>query len=167
MIFRLHPPAMVLRLLALAAILTIQLPAAPESTQTPDTIARKILAPLIDPVKVATLKGDRPANARLYKVLGWLETARKAGGDVSAVIDTAQTAAGYGGTKGAAADKLAIIWSRKKLEEFGCFTPAGLEELKRGGSPTITKGEYAGDGIALDHVLPRAVVPEEDGFSRC
>jgi hypothetical protein len=74
--FRSHPPAMVLRLLVLAAILTIQLPAAPEKAQTPEVIARKILAPLIDPVKVATLKGDRPANARLYKVLGWLETAR-------------------------------------------------------------------------------------------
>jgi hypothetical protein len=35
-----------------------------------------------------------------------------------------------------------------------------LAELKRGGSPTITKGPHAGDGIALDHVLPRAVVPE-------
>ncbi len=27
-------------------------------------------------------------------------------------------------------------------------------------SPQITKGENAGDRIALDHVLPRAVVPE-------
>ena len=35
-----------------------------------------------------------------------------------------------------------------------------MEKLKKGGSPTITKGEHAGDSIALDHVLPRAVVPE-------
>ncbi len=76
------------------------------------------------------------------------------------VIDTAQVAAGYGGTRGAAADKLAITWSRQKLEDFGCFTPAGLEELKKGGSPTITMGPHAGDGIALDHVLPVSVVPE-------
>ena len=29
-----------------------------------------------------------------------------------------------------------------------------------GGSPTITKGKHAGSGIALDHVLPRSIVPE-------
>ncbi len=115
---------------------------------------------MLDPAKVATLKGDRPANARLYKVLGWLETARLEGGDVSTVIDIAQSARGYSGTKGGLADKAAIMWSRKKLEDFGCFTPEGLEKLKKGGSPTITKGAHAGDSIALDHVLPRAVVPE-------
>ena len=58
---------------ALLAVLAIPLSAAP---QTPQAIATRILAPPLDPVKVATLRGDRPANARLYKVLGWLETAR-------------------------------------------------------------------------------------------
>ena len=76
------------------------------------------------------------------------------------MIDTAQEAAGYAGTQGAKADKLAITWSHQKLEEFGCFKPAGLTELRKGGSPTISKGEHAGTDIALDHVLPRAVVPE-------
>lgn len=123
-------------------------------------IAADILAPLLDPAKVATLKGDRPANARLYKVLGWLETARQGGGTVSGVIDLAQTAAGYAGSVGAKADKAAILWTFQKLEAWGCFTPDGLAELKKGGSPTITKGDHAGTGIALDHVLPRAIVPE-------
>ena len=95
----------------------------PTRAQAPEAIATEILAPLLDPAKVATLKGDRPANARLYKVLGWLETARQGGGDVSTVIDLAQSARGYSGTKGGIADKAAILWSRKKLEDFGCFTP--------------------------------------------
>ena len=56
--------------------------------------------------------------------------------------------------------KLAIIQSRQKLEDFGCFTPEGIKELRRGASPTITKGPHTGEGIALDHVLPRAAVPE-------
>lgn len=142
---------------AVLAVLAIPLSAAP---QTPQAIATEILAPLLDPLKVATLRGDRPANARLYKVLGWLETARQAGGDVDEILDTAQSAAGYEGTKGATADKLAICWSRTKLEDFGCFTADGMAELKKGGSPTIMKGEYAGGGIMLDHVLPRSVVPE-------
>jgi hypothetical protein len=144
-------------LLVITASAVLPLRAAPE---TLEASAREIIAPLLDPAKIATLKGDRPVNARLSRVLGRLETARRAGGDVSTVIDTAQVAAGYGGTKGAAADKLAITWSRQKLEEFGCFTPAGLAELKKGASPTITKGQHAGDGIAPDHVLPRSVVPE-------
>lgn len=35
-----------------------------------------------------------------------------------------------------------------------------MAKLRKGGSPKITKGEHAGDSIALDHVLPRAIVPE-------
>lgn len=127
---------------------------------TPHSIAVKILAPLLDPAKVATLKGDRPANARLYKVLGWLETARQQGGEPPAILDEAQTAAGYSGTVGAKADRAAILWSFQKLETWGCFAGDGMEKLKKGGSPLITVGEHAGAAIALDHVLPRAVVPE-------
>ena len=76
------------------------------------------------------------------------------------MIDTAQKVAGYAGSSGAKADKQAILWSRKNLESWGCFTPEGMEKLRKGGSPEITKGENAGDSIAMDHVLPRAVVPE-------
>lgn len=96
-------------------------------------IATDILGPLLDPAKVATLKGDRPINTRLYRVLGWLETARQAGGDVSRVIDAAHVAAGYAGTASAKADKLAISGNREKLESFGCFTPEGVAELKKEG----------------------------------
>jgi hypothetical protein len=35
-----------------------------------------------------------------------------------------------------------------------------MEKLRKGGSPTITKGESIGDTIALDHVLPCSIVPE-------
>ena len=85
---------------------------------TPEAIAKEIIAPLIDPVKVATLKSERAANPRLYKVMYWLETARRAGGDVSSVIDEAQAAASYQGTLGGNADKLAFVWSRNRLEAF-------------------------------------------------
>lgn len=69
----------VFRCLIIAIIAALPLSAAPE---TADEIAKQILAPLLNPAKVATLKGDRPANARLCKVLGWVETARQRGGDV-------------------------------------------------------------------------------------
>jgi len=76
------------------------------------------------------------------------------------LIDAAQTAAGYGGSIGAKKDKLAITWSRNRLEEYGCFTMEGMEKLRRGGSPEIMEGPHAGDSIALDHDLPKSVVPE-------
>jgi len=131
--------------------------------ETPDEIATKIIAPLIDPAKVATLKGDRPANTRLYKVLYWIETAKRAGeagGDPSKVIDTAQVKAGYGASVAAKADKQAILWSFKNLDAWGCFDDKGMEKLRKGGSPIITKGESIGDSIAIDHVLPCSLVPE-------
>jgi hypothetical protein len=68
--------------------LTIKIPLA-ALPEIPNNISNEIIAPLLDPVKVETLKGDRPANARLYKTLYWLEIARKSGGEVSAIIECA------------------------------------------------------------------------------
>ena len=128
--------------------------------QTPEKIANEILAPLLDPAKVANLKGDRPANTRLYKILYWIETAQRAGAEASTVIDTAQVKAGYGASVAAIADKQAILWSFKNLDAWGCFDDKGMEKMRKGGSPIITKGESIGDSIAIDHVLPRSIVPE-------
>ena len=152
---------MLLRLLIFISVLVFpSFAVAREKPESPQAIATEILAPLLDPVKVASLKGDRPANTRLYKVLFWLETARRAGGEVSEVLDTAQVTARYADTLGARADKTAIIWNRKNLENFGCLTPEGMAKLRKGGSPAITRGPHTGDTIALDHVLPRSIVPE-------
>jgi hypothetical protein len=145
---------------AFLAMLVLFSQARAEDPSRPEDIARQILAPLLDPVKVATLKGDRPANRRLYQVLYWLETARLQGGDVSVVVDTAQAAVGYAGTKCAVADKKAILWNHRKLVDFGCFSPEDMAKLRKGGSPSISKGVPSGTQIALDHILPRAVVPE-------
>lgn len=144
-------------ILAILASLTLPLRAAAKS---PETIACEVIAPLLDPAKVATLKGGRPANPRLYRLLYWLKTAKRAGGDISAIITTAQTAAGYAGTKGAIADAAAIRWTWGKLSGFGCFDGAGMAKLRKGGAPLITQGTHAGDTVALDHVLPIAVMPE-------
>ena len=153
-----HAAHNVTRLLLLLALLILPVRAAVPTT--PERIATEVVAPLVNPAKLATLKGDRPANARLYKVLGWLEAARQGGGEVSGVIDLAQEAAGYGGSVGAKADKSAILWTYRKLEAWGCFTPDNLAKLKKGRSPLVTLGENAGSKIALDHVLPVALVPE-------
>lgn len=135
------------------------------STAEPRTsqgIAVEILAPLLDPVKIATLKGERPVNGRLYRILGWLEAARLAGADPAVVIGTAQTSAGYGGSPRALADRAALCHSWRNLHEFGCFTPEGIVTLKKGGSPTVTRGQHAGEKVHIDHILPRSLVPELD-----
>lgn len=89
-----------------------------------------------------------------------MDTSRRAGGKPAEVLELAQTTAHYAGTPRARADKECIVWSAKKLLEFGCITADGMEKLRKGGSPMIMNGEHAGDSIALDHVLPRSLVPE-------
>lgn len=36
------------------------------------------------------------------------------------------------------------------------------QALRKGNAPTITRGPYAGDVVEVDHIIPRAVVPELD-----
>ena len=120
----------------LAAFLILCFPVAAEPT-TPAEIAREILAPLLDQARIATLKGDRPINTRTYKVHYWLETGHRGGGDVPAMLETAQAATGDKDSPARRTDRAALIWSRRKLEIFGCFTPEGLAKLRRGGSPVI------------------------------
>ena len=75
-------------------------------------------------------------------------------------MDTAQRVAGYQGTARAKADAFAIISNREKLEALGCLTAPGMAELRKGYSPTITKGPEAGRGVHLDHILPVHITPE-------
>jgi hypothetical protein len=121
-----------------------------------------ILAPLIDPAKLDTLKGDRAANPRLRKIVHWLEVARREGIDPGSVIDQAQARVGYAGTARAREDKKALLRNLIILERLGCLDAAGMEKLRRGNAPTITLGPYAGDIAAVDHIIPRSVAPELD-----
>ncbi|MGJ8642191.1 MAG: hypothetical protein ACSHX9_02185 [Luteolibacter sp.] len=148
-----------IRFFAAFLLLAPQLHAKPT---TPQEIAVEIIAPLLDPAKVASLKSDRAANPRAYKIHHWLEIGHRAGGDVSAMLEAAQAEVGYKDSPGGRADRSALLWSRRKLEAFGCFTEDGMDKLRRGGSPEITEGEHKGDSVELDHVIPRAIVPELD-----
>lgn len=150
---------LILKGAAIAMLMTLSAVAEP---LTSNEIATRVLAPLLGPVKIATLKGDRPVNARLYRILGWLETARLAGGELTEVIDTAQGVAGHQGTTVALMDRAALCRSWRQLEQFGCFTPEGIAALKKGRSPKINRGLHAGDTVHLDHILPRSVVLELD-----
>jgi hypothetical protein len=48
-----------------------------------------IVAPLLDPAKLDSLKGKRAATPRLRKTCYWLEMAKREGNDLGTVIDQA------------------------------------------------------------------------------
>jgi hypothetical protein len=121
-----------------------------------------ILASLVDPAKIDTLKGDRATNPRLRKMAYWLEMACRAGNNPAEVILSAQQIAGVAGSARAEADRAALVRNRLILERLGCFTEEGLANLRRGKAPRITLGPYAGDIVHVDHIIPRAVAPELD-----
>ena len=47
-------------------------------------------------------------------------------------------------------------------ERLGCLGDEGLLSLRKGQAATIRRGPYKGDELSVDHIIPRAVVPELD-----
>ena len=124
-------------------------------------VAIEAIANLADPDKLATL-GERGANPRVQKITYWLATARAEGHDPGTVADAALARFGWKGTPKGELTKAAMIRNVTIAERLGCLDPAGLADMKRGQSPTIQRGPYAGDELSVDHIIPRAVVPELD-----
>ncbi|MDA7502564.1 hypothetical protein OAP08_06075 [Akkermansiaceae bacterium] len=121
-----------------------------------------LLAPLIDPAKLDTLKGKRAATPRLRKACYWLQMAHIWGFDVGEVIDQVHSVIGSYEPKRAKAQRESLIRNRVILERLGCIDEAGMIKLRKGNAPTITKGPYAGEIVTGDHIIPRSVCPELD-----
>lgn len=122
----------------------------------------EIIAPLIDPVKLDALNGDRAANSRLRKIAYWLEADRRAGLDPDEVIETAQKALGCHDTARSRAVMKSLLRNLVILERLGCLDESGMEKLRRGNAPKITRGPYSGDIASVDHIIPRSVAPGLD-----
>ena len=118
------------------------------------------LASLTDPVKLATLKGERAANPRLQKCVYWLAYAEEQGEKPEAVLDESAELNKTEGTPYAGFVRWGLLENLKIAKELGLLTPEGMAELRRGKSATITKGQYAGQEAEADHVIPKAVCPE-------
>ena len=58
--------------------------------------------------------------------------------------------------------KDALLRNLDIAEKPGCLDDAGLAEMRRGKAATVMKGPYKGDQLSVDHIIPRAVVPELD-----
>ena len=54
----------------------------------------------------------------------------------------------------------AMVRNLRIADQLGCLTPDGLAEMRRGRSPTVTRGPYAGDELSVDHIIPFAAMPQ-------
>src|SRR6187549_3614403 len=124
----------------------------------PDHASR--IASLIDRSKLATL-GARAANPRVQKAVYWLAMTRVAGEKPVDVLDRAVTLAGYK-TMSATLTRDALLRNLDIAEKLGCLNAAGLTEMRHGNAATVMTGPYKGDQLSVDHIIPRAVVPELD-----
>jgi hypothetical protein len=119
------------------------------------------VAPLIDPAKLATLK-ERGANPRVQKYTYWLWMAKVDGVNPATVVSAALQSVGMTNKLAVDLTKATMLRNVTTAERLGCFDKAGLEEMRKGNAATVRRGLYAGDQLSVDHIIPRAVVPELD-----
>jgi hypothetical protein len=124
--------------------------------------ARTALVSLCNPAKIATLEGDRAANPRVRKIAYWLEVARQSGRDPKAEMDAVMAQLGWGGTLKGELTAAAMARNRTIAERLGCLDAEGMERMRRGKSPIVKFGPYAGEKLTVDHIIPRAVSPSLD-----
>ncbi|MCL4180229.1 MAG: hypothetical protein KJ072_21110 [Verrucomicrobia bacterium] len=119
------------------------------------------IASLVEPAKLVTL-GPRDANPRVQKCVYWLATARSAGQKPDKVLDMAVAEAGYTNQFAAKLTKEALLRNLDIAEKLGCLDAEGLAEMRQGKAATVKRGPYKGDQLSVDHIIPRAIVPELD-----
>jgi hypothetical protein len=116
---------------------------------------------LIDPAKLATL-GDRGANQRVQKITAILWRAKQENQDPEKIANEAVGLIGWGGTEKGRLTAAAMVRNLTILERLGATLPQDIEEMARGRAADVRKGPYIGQVISVDHIIPRAVVPELD-----
>jgi hypothetical protein len=90
------------------------------------------VASLIDPAKLATLQGNRVANARVLKCVYWLHDARERGLEPGTVITDAQKLNGSADQARAPMVEAALLRNLDIAEKLGCLTPENLDRMGHG-----------------------------------
>jgi hypothetical protein len=119
------------------------------------------VAALIDPLKLSTLR-ERGANPRIQKITAILWTAKAAGKNPESIATQAVAQIGWGGTEKGNLTAAAILRNLDIAEKLGAITPEDISAMRHGKAATVRKGPYTGDLLSVDHIIPRAVVPELD-----
>ena len=143
----------------------VEKPRQPEIVQPaakkPTFVESAQVASLIDPAKLATLK-SRGSNPRIFKITAILYAAKTSGKNPETIVNGAVTQIGWENTDKGRLTADAILRNLEILEKLGSTTPEDLAELKKGRSPTVRTGPSTGDIVSVDHIIPRAIVPELD-----
>lgn len=142
-----------LKLLALALCLIFARQVSAQDT------AVSAIAALIDPGKLASLRGERAANQRVLKCVYWLNDARSRGLDPSSVIEEAQTLNQSARQSRAPLVEAALLRNLDIAGKLGCLTLDNLVRMRHGRSPVISRGPYVGEPAEVDHIVPLAAEP--------
>lgn len=116
------------------------------------------LSSLSDPAKLATL-GERGANARLNKIVFWLDVARQRGMSAESAVGWAQTINGTSEPR-ASLVKNQLDRNLKIADELGLLTAENRDRLKRGNAAIVARGPYSGETVEIDHIVPFSLAPE-------
>ena len=116
------------------------------------------LSSLADPAKLATL-GERGANARLNKIVFWLDVARQRGMSAESAVGWAQTINGTNEPR-ASLVKNQLARNLKVADELGLLTADNRDRLKRGNAAIVARGPYSGETVEIDHIVPFSLAPE-------
>jgi len=131
---------------------------APLLSQAKDTGER--LVSLCEPAKLATLS-NRGAIPRVQKIVYWLEMSRREGKSPEELLEKAMIRIGWDDERGRLT-AAALLRNLDIATKLGCTDAEGMEEMRRGHSPTVKKGPYAGDQLSVDHVVPLSKCPRLD-----
>jgi len=71
-------------------------------------------------------------------------------------------AVGWGGTLKGQLTTKAMVRNRVIAERLGCLDDESMALMRRGRSPTVKRGPYAGDKLHTDHIIPFSVSPALD-----
>jgi len=116
------------------------------------------LANLSDPEKLATL-GERAANARLNKIVYWLNVAEERQMSAETAIGLAQLI-NWTGEPRAALVKESLLHNMKTAHGLGLLTEENQTLLRQGKAAVVTKGPYARSKVEIDHIVPHSLAPE-------
>lgn len=145
-------------LAALLAILPAQADETPAERQSRTAL---IVSSLGDPAKLESLTSRGGAANRLVKICFYLHEAKTAGISPDSVVAAAVKAWGWEGNAKGELTAASILHAFSELGEFGCFDlPEDRDSLKRGARPSIRRGQYSGESIEMDHIVPVALAPE-------
>jgi hypothetical protein len=120
-----------------------------------------LIKPLIDPVKLATLK-ERGANQRVQKITAILWKAKQAGQDPAKVVDKAVGLIGWANKPKGQLTAAAMVRNLSIAEKLGATTPQDIDDMSKGKTGDVRNGPYTGQLLSVDHIIPRSVVPELD-----